>query len=86
MRFGQKSKLNNGITRHPGASTFGNKLINKDQFPWLTNPGNKTMSSHMGEKERRHVELINSEKKEGEKPKRRTPSLRENAKADETLT
>lgn len=86
MRFGQQSKLNNGITRHPGASTLGNKLINKDQFPWLTNPGNAAMSSHMGEKERRHVELINSGKKEGEKPKRRTPSLRENAKADETLT
>lgn len=86
MRFGQKSKLNNGITRHPGASTLGNKLINKDQFPWLTNPGNTAMSSHMGEKERRHVELINSGKKEGEKPKRRTPSLRENAKAGETLT
>ena len=28
MRFGQKTKLKNGITRHPGASTLGNKLIN----------------------------------------------------------
>lgn len=40
LRFGQKSKLNNGITRHPGASTIGNQLINEDQFPWLPNPGN----------------------------------------------
>ena len=67
LRFGQKSKLNNGITRHPGASTIGNQLINEGQFPWLPNPGNTAMSSHMGEKERRHVELINRRKREGRK-------------------